>query len=63
LLLDLAAGGSDDMAKDHSVPISYTIELRDTGRYGFILPEDQVLLNIYKHIQLPNKNLSKNIFV
>ena len=30
----------------------YTIELRDTGRYGFLLPPDQVphinLLSLYK---------------
>lgn len=39
----LAAGGSDDMAKDNDIPLSYTIELRDTGRYGFILPPDQII--------------------
>ncbi|XP_002131554.2 carboxypeptidase B-like [Ciona intestinalis] len=38
----LAAGGSDDFSKDKGVPLSYTIELRDTGRYGFILPESQI---------------------
>lgn len=38
----LAAGGSDDMSKDHGVDLSFTIELRDTGRYGFILPESQI---------------------
>ena len=36
------------MAKDYGVPLSYTIELRDTGRFGFLLPEIQVrLLKIY----------------
>ena len=30
------------MALDHSIPLSWTIELRDTGEYGFLLPEDQV---------------------
>jgi len=38
----LAAGGSDDMSKDHGVDLAFTIELRDTGRYGFLLPENQI---------------------
>merc|ERR1712071_354630 len=39
-----AAGGSDDWAYDHAgMDLVYTIELRDTGTYGFILPEDQIL--------------------
>ncbi|XP_039271731.2 carboxypeptidase B-like [Styela clava] len=38
----LAAGGSDDFAYDAGVPLSYTIELRDEGRYGFALPERQI---------------------
>ena len=42
-LTDLAAGGSDDYAYDFGAKMSYTIELRDNGRYGFILPESQVL--------------------
>lgn len=34
-----ASGGSDDWAKgSQKVKYSYTIELRDSGRYGFILP-------------------------
>lgn len=34
-----AAGGSDDWAKGSAgIKYSYTIELPDTGRYGFILP-------------------------
>lgn len=34
-----AAGGSDDWAKGVvGMKYSYTIELRDQGRYGFILP-------------------------
>ncbi|XP_026877715.2 carboxypeptidase B [Electrophorus electricus] len=37
-----AAGGSDDWAYDLGVKYSYTFELRDTGRYGFLLPESQI---------------------
>ncbi|XP_068136855.1 carboxypeptidase B isoform X2 [Hyperolius riggenbachi] len=38
----LAAGGSDDWAYDAGIKYSYTFELRDTGRYGFALPESQI---------------------
>ncbi|XP_033867025.2 carboxypeptidase B2-like [Acipenser ruthenus] len=34
----LAPGGSDDWAYDLGIKYSFTIELRDTGRYGFLLP-------------------------
>ncbi|NP_001036933.1 carboxypeptidase B-like isoform X2 [Bombyx mandarina] len=37
-LLYPAAGGSDDWAKSQGIKYSYTIELSDTGRYGFVLP-------------------------
>ncbi|XP_059956193.1 carboxypeptidase B [Mesoplodon densirostris] len=37
-----AAGGSDDWAYDKGVKYSFTFELRDTGRYGFALPESQI---------------------
>ncbi|NXP45433.1 CBPB1 Carboxypeptidase, partial [Heliornis fulica] len=37
-----AAGGSDDWAYDEGIKYSFTFELRDTGRYGFILPESQI---------------------
>lgn len=30
---------------EYKVPISYTYELRDTGRYGFALPADQIIPN------------------
>ena len=31
------------MYDTEKVPCSTTTELRDTGRYGFLLPEDQIL--------------------
>ncbi|XP_060776712.1 carboxypeptidase B [Neoarius graeffei] len=37
-----AAGGSDDWAYDLGVKYAFTFELRDTGRYGFLLPESQI---------------------
>ncbi|KAM9378693.1 carboxypeptidase B [Phaethornis superciliosus] len=37
-----AAGGSDDWAYDQGIKYSFTFELRDTGRYGFLLPESQI---------------------
>lgn len=41
---DLAAGASCDWAYDAlGILYSYTIELRDTGNFGFLLPESQIL--------------------
>ncbi|XP_026321179.1 carboxypeptidase B-like [Hyposmocoma kahamanoa] len=37
-LLYPAAGGSDDWAKSQGIKYTYTIELSDTGRFGFVLP-------------------------
>ncbi|KAM5277753.1 carboxypeptidase B2 isoform 2-T2 [Hipposideros larvatus] len=37
--LYLAPGGSDDWIYDLGIKYSFTIELRDTGRYGFLLPK------------------------
>ncbi|XP_067898708.1 carboxypeptidase B-like [Heterodontus francisci] len=37
-----SAGGSDDWAYDQGIKYSFTFELRDTGRYGFLLPESQI---------------------
>uniref|UniRef100_A0A6A7FVD5 Carboxypeptidase B-like n=1 Tax=Hirondellea gigas TaxID=1518452 RepID=A0A6A7FVD5_9CRUS len=40
----LASGGSTDWAYDSTgVTYPFAIELRDQGRYGFVLPEDQIL--------------------
>ena len=42
-LLYSAAGGSDDWAKAGAgIKYSYTFELRDTGRYGFLVPPQQI---------------------
>ena len=36
---DLAAGGSDDWAKGVAgIRYSYTVELADRGKHGFVLP-------------------------
>ncbi|XP_061478408.1 carboxypeptidase B2 [Rhineura floridana] len=35
----LAPGGSDDWAYDLGIKYSFTFELRDRGRYGFLLPQ------------------------
>ncbi|OQR69887.1 carboxypeptidase A2-like [Tropilaelaps mercedesae] len=43
-LLYAASGGSDDWAHGVAmIPYSYTIELRDDGRYGFILPTSHII--------------------
>ncbi|XP_049875752.1 carboxypeptidase B-like [Pectinophora gossypiella] len=41
-LLYPAAGGSDDWAKAQGIKYTYTIELSDTGKYGFILPTSYI---------------------
>lgn len=39
-----SSGGSDDWAKALlKLKYAYTIELRDTGRYGFILPARYII--------------------
>lgn len=43
ILLYPAAGGSDDWGKSIGIKYSYTVELRDTGRYGFILPAELIV--------------------
>ncbi|GAB6031797.1 corticosteroid- binding protein [Chamberlinius hualienensis] len=42
-VLYIASGGSDDWAKGAAgIKYSYTLELRDRGRYGFLLPPNQI---------------------
>ena len=41
---DSAAGASDDWYKGVlGSRFAYTVELRDTGRHGFVLPADQII--------------------
>lgn len=42
-LLYPAAGGSDDWAKSIGIKYSYTVELRDKGRHGFVLPAQYII--------------------
>lgn len=38
-------GASDDWAKDHGIPYTVTVEMRDEGRYGFIPPATEIVPN------------------
>ncbi|XP_032378929.1 carboxypeptidase A1 [Etheostoma spectabile] len=38
-----ASGNTIDWTYDKGIKYSYTFELRDTGRYGFILPANQII--------------------
>ncbi|KAK5866882.1 hypothetical protein PBY51_011421 [Eleginops maclovinus] len=38
-----ASGGTIDWSYNQGVKYSYTFELRDTGRYGFVLPANQII--------------------
>lgn len=40
---DQASGGTIDWTYNQGVKYSYTFELRDTGRYGFLLPAAQIV--------------------
>ena len=41
-LADLAPGGSDDWAYKLGIKYSFTFELQDRGRYGFLLPPSEI---------------------
>ena len=44
LILDTASGIANDWVYAvANVKYSYTIELRDNGTFGFLLPEDQII--------------------
>ncbi|XP_062989981.1 carboxypeptidase A2 [Elgaria multicarinata webbii] len=38
-----ASGGSIDWTYDYGIKYSFAFELRDTGRYGFLLPANQII--------------------
>ncbi|XP_077593763.1 carboxypeptidase A1-like isoform X3 [Stigmatopora nigra] len=38
-----ASGGSTDWAYNNGIKYSFTLELRDTGRYGLLLPANQII--------------------
>ncbi|XP_066517127.1 carboxypeptidase B2 [Hoplias malabaricus] len=38
----LAPGGSDDWAYDQGIKYSFTLELQDQGKYGFLLPPNMI---------------------
>lgn len=42
-LSDQASGGSIDWSYDYGIKYSFAFELRDTGRYGFLLPAAQII--------------------
>lgn len=60
-LSDQASGGSIDWSYDYGIKYSFAFELRDTGRYGFLLPASQIiptaeetwlgLLKIMEHVR------------
>lgn len=39
---DLSSGCSDDWVFNQGIKYSFTFELRDKGKYGFLLPESQI---------------------
>jgi len=41
-ILYIITGGSDDWAKSIGIKYAYTVELADTGSYGFVLPASQI---------------------
>ncbi|XP_063539379.1 uncharacterized protein LOC134748516 [Cydia strobilella] len=41
----LMSGTSFDWVKSNGVPVSYLIELRDVGEYGFLLPAEEIIQN------------------
>jgi len=44
IIADVASGASVDYMKGtHDTDVAYTFEMRDTGRYGFVLPPDQII--------------------
>lgn len=60
-LLYEAAGGSDDYASaELGVPYSFTIELPDEGRYGFLLPP-QYIRQVGEEMWVALKEFTRNM--
>ena len=50
-IFNVASGGSDDYFLDtHRTSISFTIEMRDTGAYGFAMPMTEIVPNAEENI-------------
>lgn len=63
VILDLAPGGSDDWAYDLGIKYSFTIELRDTGSFGFLLPPQLIqptCLEVLTAIKTITRHVIKN---
>ncbi|XP_050682282.1 carboxypeptidase B-like [Leptidea sinapis] len=59
-----AAGGSDDWAKSQGIKYSFTIELSDTGHYGFILPTsfiESVAKESFAGLRVLSRQLNLNL--
>ena len=44
-LADVCSGVTTDWTPEAGIDLNFTFELRDTGRYGFLLPPDQIVPN------------------
>ncbi|CAO1308920.1 unnamed protein product [Diamesa serratosioi] len=45
VLYQTSGASPDHVLGKYKVPFAYTIEMRDTGRFGFFLPADQIISN------------------
>lgn len=44
MILDPSSGGSDEWFYENlNATLVYSYEMRDTGRYGFLLPPNQII--------------------
>lgn len=63
--IDFLIGNSDDWAKNKvGIKYSYTIELRDRGTYGFLLPPSEIIptgKEIFTAIRTLTKSVLSNI--
>lgn len=59
-LLDVTSGSSIDWAYKHGISYSFAFELRDTGYYGFLLPES-LIKPTCTETTLAIKNITNNL--